>query len=45
MTREFPVLSARPTPRTPLDEPTFTVEGAVDAARAWSGTVALTDRR
>jgi DMSO/TMAO reductase YedYZ molybdopterin-dependent catalytic subunit len=34
--RGFPVLSAGPTPRTPLDEWTFAIEGAVDAARSWS---------
>ena len=36
LTRDFPVLSAGPTPHTPLDRWTFTVEGAVDAARTWT---------
>jgi DMSO/TMAO reductase YedYZ molybdopterin-dependent catalytic subunit len=33
---DFPVLSAGPTPRTPLDAWTFTVKGAVDAERTWT---------
>jgi DMSO/TMAO reductase YedYZ molybdopterin-dependent catalytic subunit len=33
---DFPVLSAGPTPRTPLDEWSFTIDGAVDAAASWS---------
>jgi DMSO/TMAO reductase YedYZ molybdopterin-dependent catalytic subunit len=36
VTRDFPVLSAGPTPHTPLDRWTFTIDGAVDAARAWT---------
>ena len=36
LTRDFPVLSAGPTPHTPLDQWTFTVDGAVDAARSWT---------
>jgi DMSO/TMAO reductase YedYZ molybdopterin-dependent catalytic subunit len=32
----FPVLSAGPTPRTPLEEWTFTITGAVDSERTWS---------
>jgi DMSO/TMAO reductase YedYZ molybdopterin-dependent catalytic subunit len=32
---DFPVLSAGPTPRTPLDEWSFTVHGAVDEAVSW----------
>src|ERR687892_447200 len=36
LTRDFPVLSAGPTPHTSLDEGSFTVDGAVDAARAWT---------
>ena len=32
----FPVLSAGPTPRAPLDEWTFTIDGAVDEARSWT---------
>jgi DMSO/TMAO reductase YedYZ molybdopterin-dependent catalytic subunit len=34
--RDFPVLSAGPTPRTPLAEWTFTIDGAVDAPRTWT---------
>jgi DMSO/TMAO reductase YedYZ molybdopterin-dependent catalytic subunit len=34
--RGFPVLSAGPTPRTPLHEWSFTVQGAVDEARSWT---------
>jgi DMSO/TMAO reductase YedYZ molybdopterin-dependent catalytic subunit len=33
---DFPVLSAGPTPETPLDEWTFTVQGAVDGPRRWT---------
>src|SRR4051812_11498530 len=33
---DFPVLSAGPTPRTALEDWTFTVQGAVDEARTWS---------
>jgi DMSO/TMAO reductase YedYZ molybdopterin-dependent catalytic subunit len=36
LTPDFPVLSAGPTPRTPLDEWSLTVHGAVDAARSWT---------
>ncbi len=36
LTDDFPVLSAGPTPRTPLDTWTFTLDGAVDGARSWS---------
>lgn len=32
----FPVLSAGPTPRTPLDRWDFTVQGLVDEVRSWS---------
>ena len=32
----FPVLSSGPTPRVPLDQWTFTVNGAVDEPRSWS---------
>src|SRR3954462_12151312 len=35
VTRDFPVLSAGPTPRTPLDEWSFTVHGAVDEPASW----------
>jgi DMSO/TMAO reductase YedYZ molybdopterin-dependent catalytic subunit len=34
--RGFPVLSAGPTPRTPLLEWTFDIRGAVDDARSWT---------
>jgi DMSO/TMAO reductase YedYZ molybdopterin-dependent catalytic subunit len=33
---DFPVLSAGPTPRTPLAEWSFTIDGAVDAPATWS---------
>jgi DMSO/TMAO reductase YedYZ molybdopterin-dependent catalytic subunit len=33
---DFPVLSAGPTPRTPLTDWTFTVDGAVDEPHTWS---------
>jgi DMSO/TMAO reductase YedYZ molybdopterin-dependent catalytic subunit len=36
LTRDFPVLSAGPTPRTPLDEWSFTIAGAVDDAHSWT---------
>ena len=36
VTTDFPVLSAGPTPRTPLSEWTFTIDGLVDAARSWT---------
>jgi DMSO/TMAO reductase YedYZ molybdopterin-dependent catalytic subunit len=34
--RGFPVLSAGPTPRTPLEEWTFSIQGAVDEAHSWT---------
>jgi DMSO/TMAO reductase YedYZ molybdopterin-dependent catalytic subunit len=34
--RGFPVLSAGPTPRTPLSDWTFSIEGEVDAERSWT---------
>ncbi|MDA0166670.1 sulfite oxidase-like oxidoreductase [Solirubrobacter ginsenosidimutans] len=34
--RGFPVLSAGPTPKTPLNEWTFTIAGAVDQERSWT---------
>jgi DMSO/TMAO reductase YedYZ molybdopterin-dependent catalytic subunit len=34
--RDFPVLSAGPTPRTPLEEWTFTIDGAVDTTASWT---------
>ena len=33
LTPDFPVLSAGPTPHTPLDEWSLTIDGAVDEAR------------
>jgi DMSO/TMAO reductase YedYZ molybdopterin-dependent catalytic subunit len=33
---DFPVLSAGPTPHTPLEAWTFTINGAVDAASTWT---------
>jgi DMSO/TMAO reductase YedYZ molybdopterin-dependent catalytic subunit len=36
LTRDFPVLSAGPTPHTPLDEWSLSIDGAVDAAARWS---------
>ena len=35
VTSDFPVLSAGPTPRTPLDEWSFTVSGAVEEQVSW----------
>ena len=32
---DFPVLSAGPTPRTPLDEWSFTMRGAIDESVSW----------
>ncbi len=34
--RGFPVLTVGPTPRTPLDQWTFEIRGAVEPARSWS---------
>jgi DMSO/TMAO reductase YedYZ molybdopterin-dependent catalytic subunit len=36
LTTDFPVLSAGPTPHTPREEWTLTIQGAVDEARAWT---------
>jgi DMSO/TMAO reductase YedYZ molybdopterin-dependent catalytic subunit len=36
LVRNFPVLSAGPTPHTPLSEWTFTITGEVDAEKSWS---------
>ena len=36
LTRDFPVLSAGPTPRTPLDRWGFALLGAVEPARRWT---------
>ena len=35
VTRDFPVLSAGPTPRTPLGDWSFTIGGAVDVPVSW----------
>ena len=36
LTRDFPVLSAGPTPRTPLDRWDFSITGEVDQPRRWT---------
>jgi DMSO/TMAO reductase YedYZ molybdopterin-dependent catalytic subunit len=36
LTTDFPVLSAGPTPHTPLNQWTFTIDGAVGAAKSWT---------
>jgi DMSO/TMAO reductase YedYZ molybdopterin-dependent catalytic subunit len=36
LTPDFPVLSAGPTPRTPLDEWSLTLHGAVERAASWT---------
>jgi DMSO/TMAO reductase YedYZ molybdopterin-dependent catalytic subunit len=36
LTRDFPVLSAGPTPRTPLDRWDFVLSGEVEPARRWT---------
>ena len=36
VTRDFPVLSAGPTPRTPLGQWTFTIRGALDEPVSWT---------
>ena len=36
LTRDFPVLSAGPTPHTPLDKWDFTIRGTVDEPVSWS---------
>ena len=36
VTRDFPVLSAGPTPHTPLDEWNFTIRGQVDEPVSWT---------
>ena len=36
VTRDFPVLSAGPTPHIPLDRWRFEITGLVDAPRAWT---------
>ena len=36
VTGDFPVLSAGPTPHTPLDEWSFTIDGEVDEPVSWT---------
>ena len=36
LTRDFPVLSAGPTPRVDLERWSFTIEGEIDEPRTWS---------
>jgi DMSO/TMAO reductase YedYZ molybdopterin-dependent catalytic subunit len=36
VTDDFPVLSAGPTPHTPLDQWTFTITGEIDKERRWT---------
>jgi len=36
VTRDFPVLSAGPTPRTPLSKWSFEIRGSVDIDRSWT---------
>ena len=36
VTRDFPVLSAGPTPHTPLTEWSFTIGGLIDQPRSWT---------
>jgi DMSO/TMAO reductase YedYZ molybdopterin-dependent catalytic subunit len=36
VTTDFPVLSAGPTPHTPLEQWSFSIEGEVDAPKSWS---------
>jgi DMSO/TMAO reductase YedYZ molybdopterin-dependent catalytic subunit len=36
LVRDWPVLSAGPTPHTPLDEWTFSLQGAVDPVKTWT---------
>jgi len=36
VTNDFPVLSAGPTPHTPLDKWTFTIRGTVDKPKSWT---------
>jgi len=36
LTSDFPVLSAGPTPHTPLDQWSFTITGELDGDRSWS---------
>ena len=36
VTNDFPVLSAGPTPHTPLEEWSFTIDGEIDEPRRWT---------
>jgi DMSO/TMAO reductase YedYZ molybdopterin-dependent catalytic subunit len=36
VTEDFPVLTAGPTPRIPLDDWSFSIQGAVDAVSSWT---------
>jgi DMSO/TMAO reductase YedYZ molybdopterin-dependent catalytic subunit len=36
VTQDFPVLSAGPTPHTPLDEWSFTIQGEIDEPLSWT---------
>ena len=36
LTQDFPVLSAGPTPRTPIEEWSFEIRGEVDEPRSWT---------
>jgi DMSO/TMAO reductase YedYZ molybdopterin-dependent catalytic subunit len=36
VTTDFPVLSAGPTPHTPLEQWSFSIEGEVDAPKSWT---------
>ena len=36
LTTDFPVLSAGPTPHTPLNQWSFTIRGAAQPAKTWS---------
>jgi len=36
LTDDFPVLSAGPTPHTPIEKWTFSIDGLVEAPRSWS---------
>jgi DMSO/TMAO reductase YedYZ molybdopterin-dependent catalytic subunit len=36
VTRDFPVLSAGPTPHTPLEQWSFRIDGSVDGSRSWT---------
>ena len=40
VTRDFPVLSAGPTPKVPLERWDFTLDGEVDAPKRWTWAVA-----